>query len=470
MTQSSRIKIKFNHFLPNNFWVCFSIFLFSNTCLSYFPMSWPEKLAIGLFGLVIPFSLAWATHNSKPGRSLEYQEFLTPAPMTVWILILILAVFFRFYKLTTLSVWPCYDEGFLNYYAFELSQKWDWRMFYGSSQAPPAYMWIQSFFYKWWGPSLQTLWFLPALASILTLPLGYSAARQYFSKSFSFLLLLFMIGSFWPLYLGRFSLMTSLIPFWECLILWLLGIFLKAPPSHQMPWTVFLGLLVGMGFYIHISWIPIAAIIGLALLVFEWNKKRTLNLFYFFVLAVGLVMAPLIHAALKQNFGLYLKNIWAFSKNDPINIFDQFQVSLGYYSCLLWGLKDSFRAYEPIWGGFFNPLLGSFFLLGLLIIFKNKPAPLKTWLCLALVVFILPESLTKSLEPFRVIPVMIVFFIVIVYGLKELLTFIPKGKRWPVVACIFVISWGLDFYHLIGPYQNVWKTPELWKILLSQSF
>lgn len=452
--------MKLIRFLPNHLWVYFFIFLFSNIFLSYFPMSWPEELTIALLGLVIPFSFAWATYNSRPGRSLEYQEFLTPVPTTVWILILILAVFFRFYKLTTLSVWPCYDEGFLNYYAFELSQKWDWRMFYGSSQAPPAYIWIQSFFFMWFGSSLQTIWFFPALVSALTLPLGYAASRQFFSKSFSFLLLLLMVGSFWPLYAGRFSLMTSLIPFWECLALYLLGVMVNASDRRKMPWSILLGLVVGTGFYIHLSWIPISVVIGFAVLIFEWNKKTSLFYFCFFMMTVVLTFLPLIFSGLNQNYGFYLKDLWAFSKSGLVN--NQFQISMSYFTSLFWGLLVPFCSYEPVWGGLLNPLLGALFFLGLLKSFMNRWNFSDYWLIFALLAFMVPVCLTKTVESFRILPVMVVIFLMITRGLVWLLSVTSKPWRSMMIGTILALSFGLDFFHLEKAYGEIWKTPLRW--------
>ncbi len=420
------------------------------------------KLGIGLLGLVFPWVMAWHFFPAPSPKEvpLYQKEFLPAIPTWIWLSVAALAICVRFYKLTTLSVWPLYDEGSINYSALELSRKWDWRLFYFSSQSPPAYAWGLGLFFKIFGVSLGTLWFFPALVSLLTVPVGYFAFRQYFSKSFSFLLLLFLAGSFWPFYAGRYSLMTVLIPFWECLAFYFLGKYLNAPLKDQKTGSLFLGMIVGAGFYIHISWPPIAGFIGLVVLAVSLKRKSGFSHFFIFSMAAIFLFFPLVLAAIRQGYGWYLNDLWAFSKSSPIH--NQLETSLDYLAVPFWGFQDHIHPYYPAWGGFLNPILGSAFFLACLEMFKNRTLPLYRCLGIGLVMFLVPALLTKTLEPFRLLPLMPLILAAAALGLSRFLSFSPVMKPFFVVSGIFLASFALDFYHLAGPYRKTWETPSYW--------
>jgi 4-amino-4-deoxy-L-arabinose transferase-like glycosyltransferase len=70
--------------------------------------------------------------------------------------------------------------------AYKLFKKWDWNLFLSGYQIPPAHFWGQALFFHVAEPSLSHLWLFPTFLSMGVLGLGYWAARQYFSKTFSF--------------------------------------------------------------------------------------------------------------------------------------------------------------------------------------------------------------------------------------------------------------------------------------------
>src|ERR1051325_9833898 len=85
-----------------NPWVYFSVFLASNSLLSYFPLPLGAKIAVGLIGLLLPFLLALTTAPalSKPAPPPYRLEFLPAIPWWVWLGLGGLAVFARFYQFT----------------------------------------------------------------------------------------------------------------------------------------------------------------------------------------------------------------------------------------------------------------------------------------------------------------------------------------------------------------------------------
>src|SRR5579872_473884 len=166
--------------------VCFGLFLLTNFALSYGPWGLETKLWLGLFGLLLPavIALQGAKNSPRSEKFLDQREFLPAIPFWGWLLLASLALAARFTLLTTLFVWPNFDESSYGFDAFHLATDFSPRLFYGVSQAPPFFIWGLAAFFKAFGVSLTTLWFFPALVSLSVVPLAYLAARSFFSKSF----------------------------------------------------------------------------------------------------------------------------------------------------------------------------------------------------------------------------------------------------------------------------------------------
>ena len=440
-------------------WAFFFIFLFSSLLLSYFHFSPGVKMSLGILGVLCPF--LWAMKKSPPLSSPDgdAREFLPPPRAWVWVLLAGITLFTRFYHLTSLSVWPGYDEGMLGFAALELSKKWDWLLFYSGNDSPMGYVWGLGLLDRIMGPSLATLWLLPALVSLFTVPLAFLAARQFFSRSFSLLAAFWVAGSFWPIYLARYSVQPNLVPLWACVSFWLLGRFLKAPSAGKWVWGGILGVGLGLGFYSYISFAPLAA--ALALMVgTDAFRRRNFGAFVCFLTALLLALVPLGVGARVQGIGHYLGSLWAFSGSLPLR--KQGMVSLSYLLELFWGLEDSAHSYRPVWGGFLNPVLDSLFLLGLLQALQNLSRRISQWLLAALFLALFPALATTSLEPFRMVPALVILPLFCIQGLRRLLITWPPSRAAFAAGVLLLFSFGLDFYHLSGPYQHLCRDTGRW--------
>lgn len=344
-------------------WIYFGIFLAANTLLSYFSFSLEAKLWIGLFGILLPFGFAFFYLPSQSdSKDLLQKEFLPPVPFWVWIFLALGAVFLRFFQLTTLSVWPHYDEGVYGYYALNLDEHWTWRLFYGGSRVPPFYIWGLALFLKIFGSSLLSLWIFPAFISLAAIPLAYGASRQYFSRSLAFCVTAFTALGFWPALLGRFSFMTGLVLTWEALVLWLLGLALKSRHAEDRKRAgAMLGAATGLGFWIHIHWPIVAAVVFLTL-VLAWLKPRAgpdeRAAFFWFLGPCALLGLPIVIGVFLDGYGRFVLGLVSHGDFSASN---QWAVSLSYLSSLFWGMDPRFHTYQPVWGGLLNPLLGVFF-------------------------------------------------------------------------------------------------------------
>src|SRR5579859_4271019 len=457
----SRLRLEIR---PDNPKIYFLVFLTSNILLSYFPFSLGAKLWIGLFGLVLPWVFALRYSSKTDAAELLQKDFLTPVSAWVWGLMGAAAVLIRFYKLTSLSTWPLYDEGMYGYYAAQLSRRWDWQFFYGPSQAPPLYLWLEAIVFKVGGVSLFTIWFLPALISSLLFPTAYWAARGLFPRSMSFLLAGLFGFSFWPVYVGRFSLMTGLVLLVECLVLGALARCLSETSSNRLFWkAVFLGALLGLGFYTYLHWPVLAVLVGLTFLFFILGEGRSprfpgFKIFTGFLLAFVGVLLPFSLGVFREGIGqflFYLNHLSAATH--ALSWKNQAAVSISYLSSLFWGMDLKYHTYQPVWGGYLNPVLDSLFLLGLVEALRRRREKFCLWLLAGLVLFTLPGVLTSERATSRMILVFPVLAVMIALGWRRLWGEKSRSRRFSLLLALSVLSIALDGYHLAYAYPKVWK-------------
>ncbi|HJT23940.1 MAG TPA: hypothetical protein VJ873_05150 [bacterium] len=454
--------MKSRPFLAPGPWFCFLAFLSANFLLSYFnppPLAWA---GIFLLGIVLPFSLSLRSPSVLPGGALK-KEFLPPLPTWAWGLLAALILALRFSQLTTLSVWPHYDEGMIGFYALGLSGPQSGSWFFGSSHAPVLYVGALRLLFRFFGSSLTTLWLLPAAVSALTVPLAYLAARQFLSRSLAQVVLLWAASGFWPLLLGRFSLMTGGVLLAEVMVLFLLGKFLQSPPGPAQQWTgAALGLMLGLGFFLHLHWPLVAAVVLATLCVTEmkagssWRKSVP-----FWLLPFLLLFLPFLYVFWTQGYGPYLLQLAALPSGNDWG--ERFSVSLSYLSALFWGMDRHFYTYQPVWGGLLNPVLGALFFMGLLEAWKRRKEGLHLWLLLSLAFFLLPAMATRDREPFRMVPLIPVLFALAGLGTASLSARLPKGRALAVVGGLFLLSTCLDAGHLFGAYHHLWDDPANWR-------
>lgn len=452
-------------------WTTFFIFLVSNILLSYFSFSGPVRWGIAFLGLVCPLGLA--LKNYRPafpsGPPLHAREFL---PRLSWVLlaaVLALAVAARFYRLTTLSAWPHYDEGADNFIAFKLAQHWDWSLFVGYDQSTPVFFWMMGMVYEFFRPSLAVLWAVPALISLLTVPVGYLAARQFFSRSFSLVLTSLLALSFWPLFTGRFSFIVPLVLWMECLLFYLWGRWEKSADARDRgKRLVLFGIGLGAFFYVCVPHaLVFCSLIGWTLLDrFRRSGPGRFKSFWKFLLPFFLLALPLAAAALRQGYGHYLGDLWSSPSDHSIG--RQTAIAFSYLHSLFWGRIPgaTFNAYQSVWGGFLNPILGSLFLLGAVEVARNLAVPLYRWLALAFFYFFLPGALSQTFEPFRLLSILSVLLVVAALGFARLSLRPPAPRMTRGALLLLAAAFALDLYQLAVPYPRVWNDPENWKINL----
>ncbi len=440
------------HFAPTA-WACAGLLTVANVLLSYFPLTIPQALWVILIGLFLPLAalLFIPAKNIRP--DLKKEPF-PKIPFGLWAAVAALALFLRLYRLDSLSSWPTVDEGVYSYFSTELARHWDWRLLISTSQVPAIYCWGQALLFKFFSPSLLTLWLYPALWSLACLPIALVLSRKAFTPLISFFVLVFMASGFWPLYLGRLSIHGGFFLAVEFLVFWSLTLYLKSPAPQKNQRLAVLALVTGLGFYTYLAWPLVAAWIGLVLL---WeplkNQKQKWVNFFIFVIGNCAALFPLI-LTYHQEYRGYFHHVWVGSSGSLL--LKNLPLAFSYFRNLFWGLPSPTLSMGGVWGGLFNPVVTGLFFTGFSVLIKTKTRPSFLWAA-AFVLFSLPAFLTSNLEMTRLTPLIPVIFCTAAWGLQFLLGLASRSWRPLLLGFVLLASLGFDGVHFLGVYPDHWK-------------
>ncbi len=380
-------------------------------------------------------------------------------PFGVWFLLLGAAFLSRFWNIDHLFLWPSGDEGLKGAAAIELSQKWDWRFFYTVGQNPPAFIWLCSFFFKFLKPALFDLWAPAALVSFLAFLLGWLTARKVFSNFFS-LIFVFLLGfSYWPLYLGHRCLPAVSVPLGEMLLLFSLVHFLKSKGNRKSFWALVSGVCLGLLSFTYVSW-PVVGLWGAGVFLYMVFLTRGPRRIWVFLFGVGAFTAllPFLLAVFREGYGQHISALtpWSGWFRDR-NLFAN---SFLYLDSLFWNLSGFAPGDALSKGGFLNPFLCSFFLLGTVEMIRSREKAWVRWLAGAFLLFLIPGFVSLNVQTFRVVQLLPPLLLITTLGFKPLWDFTRGRQRWIILAGILLGSTLLDTGRLTLPYQEISTHPE----------
>lgn len=432
----------------------------TNFLLSYAPLPPGFKFWLFLLGAVAPLGF-WAAKKREASSqgTFDQREFLSPLPLWIWIFLFGAAFFARFWRIESLFRWPFGDEGLCGLAGIELSQKWDWRYFYTAGQDPPTLFWICGLFFKFSNSVFFNLWVPAALISCLSVVVGFLAARQFFSRSFSFVCTGLLAFSYWPLYLGRVAFPGAFVLLWWPLTLLVLGQYLKASSTRKTVLAPVLGVVTGLNTFTFTSWPFFAFSIWIAVL-FEMTRQRekSWRRLLLFAGGFGIGLLPFLWASFQLGFGQHISDVALWSR--PVNWKKQAQVVLNYLSVLGWGPLHEDNYNTPFQGGYLNPVWATFFLLGLVGFFQRLSSGLARWIIGCGLLFLIPGFLTINMDGFRIIQILPLLLVVTAYGCRVLLDPVSRNWRVPLLSLLFLFSLLFDMGRLAQPYRQVDLHPE----------
>ncbi len=434
---------------PFNF---FLILAALNALLAYSNLNWPIKLiaavlGFGTLGWVYLKNRAPEFHEEPP---LFSRDIYTPAP---WLLILtfMLALVARLYKLSTFLAFPIVDEIISAYNAIHMNSHWTWPFFYYASQTPALNLWVLSAAIKFLGFSFPVLWLVPAIFSFLSIIFYYLAFRVFFSRFFSYVCLLLLGLTFWPVFIGRFSHNGPLMVFFQALTFWILAKFVRADPNRKhIGLSILLGFFLGLGFYTYFAWLLVALCVVLTLGGYfrnSWSSRKK-DLVICMMVAFFTVL-PLIIAALKENFGTYIGMLFVFNKKGNETFSWHYWQNAFLFTNFFWTGWPKFFSYNSGWGGLLNPILGSFFFLGVLEWWRLRQYPMAKWMAVSAAVLFLPCLLANDTNGYHMASLLPIFIAMMALGLSVVLESLPKAPvKLVIIFPVLILSICLDYVTL----------------------
>jgi len=438
---------------PNSYsWHYFTVFFISLSLLSYGRLSLENQLWIGFFGLILPLgtgiTLSFQNRKKSGFQDLLIQDSLS---IPIWLITLcfVLFIFIRFYRLTSVPFWPISDESVFSTLALDLTQKWDWTLIRTDGQMEPLLLWLLSFWFKIMSPSILCLRIFTVFFSITSSLAAYFAARIFLNKSLSFIFVCLFSFSFWEIDLSRQCTPNDLIPFFEFVAFFWLGLYWRSKTnSSRWFWILVLSFWTGLGFYTYINWAVVWVLIAASLLLISLKKEKSKILI--FLLITLTITGPIIFARMSPHSASYAKH---FFENFSL----LFSIS-EYIRGLFWDGTSS-NPLGPAWGGYFDSVSGALILTGGLYSLRNLFSKAMLILEVCFFLTLLPGILTNNLELQRITPALPFFIFLAVLGTKSLL---GNSKKYfqPVLLCILLLFvTALNTYQLFGPYNDVRQTP-----------
>ncbi len=423
-----------------------------NALLAYSPLGWGGKLAIGLFGFGV---LGWVYLKNRlsipsPQQPFFSQELYQPA---AWLVLFIFALGLaaRLYRQTSSLAFPAVDEMENAYSAIHLNSHWTWHLFFRPHQVPVLYLWLLAATFKIWGFSFKVLWLVPAFLSFLATVFYYLAFRVFFTKSFSFLSLLFLSLTFWPVFIGCYSHEAVLMVLFQSMTFWILAKRLKADPSGHHPiLSICFGLFLGVGFYTYFGWPLVAFCVVFTLgWYFLKTRPREKNDLYYCLGTALLVVLPLAAGGLKENFGSYFGMLSIFNGKSDEVIHWHFWQALFYFTDFFWTgwpkCYSYFYYYYSGWGGLLNPVLGSLFFLGTVEWWRIRRNPMAKWIGISSVVLFVPCLLSNLPNGYHISSLLPLFIVTMAMGLGAVLEGITKvPNRFLLMVPFVLLSLVLD--------------------------
>jgi 4-amino-4-deoxy-L-arabinose transferase-like glycosyltransferase len=345
------------------------------------------------------------------------------------ILILVLAIFFRTWKIEEIPPGLYPDSAIYANEAWLSLKNKDFKVFYPENNGREGlFMWLLALSFYLFGVSTFSLRIVPAILGSLTVFGVYLLAKELFEKEKIALLSSFFISvSFWHTHFSRLGFRVILLPF---VITFSLYFLLKSLKQKSILFSILSGLFFGLGFYTYTSFrmavliLPFLFLFWFLIAKKEGWQKKFLSLTFLFFVTTFFVALPI---------GIYfLKNPQDFiSRATPILVFEAENPTKEFLKSLILHL-GMFNFYgDPNWRHNFSgkPMLffpvGILFLIGFFIsiakitnFLKNKnfsPEVVSYWLLfVGFFVMLLPGILTRegiphSLRVSGVIPFVFIF-------------------------------------------------------------
>lgn len=207
------------------------------------------------------------------------------------VLIIALAVFFRFWRLDSLPPGLHPDEAANGLDVFRI-QAGDIRPLYNTNGPRESlFFFLQAIFVALFGNTILALRLAPAFIGVFAVVATYLMTRAWFSQRTALVSAFLMASAPWAVTLTRDGFRASMVPLMIPLSAWLFTNALKK--RRWWAWSTLAGLSFGAGFYTYLSY-RMAPFIVAALIVFAISKYRSRFLEYLKPLILSSAVAAIV--------------------------------------------------------------------------------------------------------------------------------------------------------------------------------
>ncbi len=434
----------------------FGIYAVSISLLAFHPMGWTARLALILFGLLLPLGIDLTAGWTATDTLLPPTPSWTPGVRS-WVLFTGALVFALTYRLSQIPVFLLGDEGMESFLGLDLIRHWRWDLILGEGQAEPLYPWLLSLVNRIHPLTFLELRLFQAGLYAAMVATGIWAAFLWFPRDRVFQAAILLAFSFAPFSLSRICNRSLLFLMLELALIGCLGMCLRVPRTRVLFFSVAFGLTAGLGFYSYTPWVVVATTACLGLLAAARTRPSLRGPA---LLGVGIVLflfLPMAIARLNPGATNYIQGHFSIHA-----------VGIPHLVGWFWDGQGS-APYGPVWGGFLNPIFGSLILVsvGGLGAYRRE-----TWirmLPVTMVLFYLPAFLTGDVQMHRTLFWFPLFLAGALEGLRRIAQSLSIRLRAWAPWLLIALSVTLDAYHYFGPYQDpaqyaedkkAWRHPE----------
>ncbi len=241
------------------------------------------------------------------------------------IVIIVLAVFFRFWQFTLIPPGLYQDEAMNGADALASLNSGEYKVFYPNNNGREGMIvWLDALAIKLFGTEPWVLRLFPAIAGVLAVLGLYFLARELFGAKIALVSSFFMATSFWAVNFSRMGFRAGLmVP----ILIWSFYFLLRGFRPSKLSILridskilnfIIAGILFGLGFYTYIPFrfAPILALLAFGPILFKKGTGKNLIKILVFIAVVFLVALPI---------GLYFLNNPAdfFDRTSQVSLFSQ---------------------------------------------------------------------------------------------------------------------------------------------------
>ncbi len=205
-----------------------------------------------------------------------------PSKHTIALIVIIaLAIFFRFWQFTSIPPGLYQDEAMNGADALTSLNSGEYKVFYHNNNGREGMiMWLDALAIKLFGAEPWVLRLFPAIVGVLAVLGLYFLAKELFGAEIALVSSFFMATSFWAVNFSRIGFRAGLmVP----ILVWSFYLLFKGFRLQKYIYFIIAGILFGLGFYTYIPFrfAPILALIFLYPLIKQKSKKLWIGILVF---------------------------------------------------------------------------------------------------------------------------------------------------------------------------------------------